>query len=161
MTSDTDSIGSNADPIETATAQLRAAGLRATAPRVAVLAEVSAGPHLTVDQIATGARRRLGAISTQAVYDALGALTGTGLVRRIEPAGSPTRYETRVGDNHHHVVCRSCGVIEDVDCAVGDAPCLTPSDDEKVLEGFVLDEAEVIYWGLCPDCSTANSGSQP
>jgi Fur family transcriptional regulator, stress-responsive regulator len=156
MTADTDSIGSNADPIETATAQLRAAGLRATAPRVAVLAEVAAGPHRTVDQIATGARRRLGAISTQAVYDALGALTGMGLVRRIEPAGSPTRYETRVGDNHHHVVCRSCGAIADVDCALGDPPCLSPSS----AEGFVIDEAEVTFWGLCPSCQTTSTSHE-
>jgi Fur family ferric uptake transcriptional regulator len=150
MTSNADPIGANADPIETATSRLRAAGLRATAPRVAVLAEAAAGPHLTVEQIATGARRRLGAISTQAVYDALGALTGVGLVRRIEPAGSPTRYETRVGDNHHHVVCRSCGAIADVDCAVGGQPCLSPSS----AEGFVIDEAEVTFWGVCPNCQT-------
>jgi Fur family ferric uptake transcriptional regulator len=91
------------------------------------------------------------------VYDVLNALTTVGLVRRIQPSGSVARYESRVGDNHHHVVCRSCGIIADVDCAVGDAPCLTPSDDDKVLDGFVLDEAEVIYWGFCPDCSTAIS----
>jgi len=143
-------MASSSEPIAQAAARLRATGLRATAPRVAVLAEVASGPHLTVDQIATGARRRLGAISTQAVYDALGALTGVGLVRRIEPAGSPTRYETRVGDNHHHVVCRSCGAIADVDCAVGDPPCLSPSD----AGGFVIDEAEVTFWGLCPSCQT-------
>jgi Fur family transcriptional regulator, stress-responsive regulator len=95
------------------------------------------------------------------VYDVLNALTAVGLVRRIQPLGMVARYESRVGDNHHHVVCRSCGVIADVDCAVGDAPCLTPLDDGSALDGFVLDEAEVIYWGLCPDCSTANSGSQP
>jgi Fur family ferric uptake transcriptional regulator len=136
------------DPSAAATERLRAMGLRATAPRVAVLAEVAAGPHTTVEQIATGARRRLGAISTQAVYDALGVLTRVGVVRRIEPAGSPTRYETRVGDNHHHVVCRSCGAIADVDCAVGEAPCLSPSN----ADGFVIDEAEVTFWGLCPGC---------
>jgi Fur family ferric uptake transcriptional regulator len=150
IASTADPIASTADPIVVATARLRAAGLRATAPRVAVLAEVAGGPHLTVEQIAAGARRRLGAISTQAVYDALGALTGVGLVRRIEPAGSPTRYETRVGDNHHHVVCRSCGAIADVDCAVGDPPCLSPSD----AGGFVIDEADVTFWGLCPECQT-------
>jgi Fur family transcriptional regulator, stress-responsive regulator len=127
---------------------LRAAGLRVTAPRLAVLSEVAAGEHLTVDQIAVGARERIGAISTQAVYDALGALMDAGLVRRIEPAGSPTRYETRVGDNHHHVVCRSCRAIPDVDCAVGEAPCLSPA----AAEGFVIDEAEVTFWGLCPTC---------
>jgi Fur family transcriptional regulator, stress-responsive regulator len=148
-----DASVSSADPSEMATARLRAAGLRATGPRVAVLAEVADGPHLTVDQIATGARRRLGAISTQAVYDALGALTGVGLVRRIEPAGSPTRYETRVGDNHHHVVCRSCGAIADVDCAVGDPPCLAPSD----AGGFVIDEADATFWGLCPNCQTPST----
>jgi Fur family ferric uptake transcriptional regulator len=147
---------STADPIEAATRRLRAAGLRATAPRVAVLVEVAAGPHVTVDQIATGARRRLGAISTQAVYDALGALTGVGLVRRIEPAGSPTRYETRVGDNHHHVICRSCGAIADVDCAVGDPPCLLPSD----AGGFEIDEAEVIFWGTCPLCQTTSKPNE-
>jgi Fur family ferric uptake transcriptional regulator len=91
------------------------------------------------------------------VYDVLNALTAVGLVRRIQPLGSVARYESRVGDNHHHLVCRSCGVITDIDCAVGEAPCLTPSDDNDVLDGFVLDEAEVIYWGLCPDCSTAVS----
>jgi Fur family ferric uptake transcriptional regulator len=139
---------STSDTVQEAATRLRAAGLRATGPRVAVLAEVAAPEHLTVEQIATGARRRLGAISTQAVYDALGALTRVGLVRRIEPAGSPTRYETRVGDNHHHVVCRLCGAIADVDCAVGDPPCLSPSD----AEGFVIDEAEVTFWGLCPGC---------
>ena len=141
---------SSPEPIAHAAARLRAAGLRATAPRVAVLAEVAAGPHRTVDQIGSGARQRLGAISTQAVYDALGALTGVGLVRRIEPAGSPARYETRVDDNHHHVVCRSCGTIADIDCAVGDPPCLAPPD----VAGFVIDEAEVTFWGLCPDCQT-------
>ena len=94
------------------------------------------------------------------MYDVLNALTAVGLVRRIQPLGMVARYESRVGDNHHHVVCRSCGVIADVDCAVGEAPCLTPFGD-NALDGFVLDEAEVIYWGLCPDCSTANSGSQP
>jgi Fur family ferric uptake transcriptional regulator len=132
----------------TSEASLRDAGLRVTAPRLAVLAEVSEGKHLTVDQIALAARVRIGAISTQTVYDALGALGAAGLVRRIEPAGSPTRYETRVGDNHHHAVCRSCGAIADVDCAVGDPPCLSPAD----ASGFVIDEAEVVFWGVCPTC---------
>jgi Fe2+ or Zn2+ uptake regulation protein len=149
-------MASTPEPNSQAVERLRAAGLRATAPRIAVLAEVAAGPHLTVDQIATGARRRLGAISTQAVYDALGALTGMGLVRRIEPAGSPTRYETRVGDNHHHVVCRACGVIADIDCAVGEQPCLSPSD----AGGFVIDEAEVTFWGLCPSCQTTSTSHE-
>ena len=133
--------------------ELRGAGLRVTAARVALLETVRAGDHLGVEAIASGVRDRIGHISLQAVYDALHALTGAGLVRRIEPAGGPPRFERRVGDNHHHIVCRSCGAVADVDCAVGEAPCLTPSDDR----GFAIDEAEVIYWGLCPDCSTARS----
>jgi Fur family ferric uptake transcriptional regulator len=156
MALNADPVDPNAEGIKAVTAQLRAAGLRATAPRVAVLAEVAADGHLTVDQIAMGARRRLGAISTQAVYDALGALTGVGLVRRIKPAGSPTRYETRVGDNHHHVVCLCCGAIADVDCAVGDPPCLSPSD----AQGFEIDEAEVIFWGTCPMCQTTSKPNE-
>jgi Fe2+ or Zn2+ uptake regulation protein len=127
---------------------VRDAGLRVTAPRVAVLSEVTEGKHITADQIAHAVRDRDGTISTQAVYDVLGALTRAGLVRRIEPAGSAARYETRVGDNHHHVVCRSCGAITDVDCAVGEPPCLSPAD----AGGFVIDEAEVTFWGLCPTC---------
>ena len=133
--------------------ELRGAGLRVTAARVALLETIRDGDHLGVEAIASGVRDRIGHISLQAVYDALYALTGAGLVRRLEPAGSPARFEGRVGDNHHHVVCRSCGVVADVDCAVGEAPCLTASDDR----GFSIDEAEVIYWGLCPDCSTARS----
>ena len=133
---------------EDAAVTLREAGLRVTAPRLAVLAAVGVRSHQTADDIAAGVRRRLGAISTQAVYDVLGALTRAGLVRRIEPAGSPTRYETRVGDNHHHVVCRGCGAIGDVDCVVGEPPCLSPSE----AAGFVVDEAEVTFWGMCPDC---------
>ena len=130
--------------------ELRGAGLRVTAARVALLETVRAGDHLAADAIATGVRDRLGHISLQAVYEALHSLTAAGLVRRLEPPGSPARYEGRVGDNHHHLVCRSCGAVVDVDCAVGHAPCLTASDDR----GFSIDEAEVIYWGLCPDCST-------
>jgi Fur family ferric uptake transcriptional regulator len=133
--------------------ELRGAGLRVTAARVALLETVRDGDHLGVDAIAYGVRDRIGHISLQAVYDALYALTEAGLIRRLEPEGSPARFEGRVGDNHHHVVCRSCGVVADVDCAVGEAPCLTASDDR----GFSIDEAEVIYWGLCPDCSTARS----
>lgn len=129
-------------------ATLRQAGMRVTAPRVAVLSEVMAGQHVTADQIAAGVRGRAGPISTQAVYDVLAALTRAGLLRRIEPAGSATRYETRVGDNHHHVVCRRCGAIADVDCVVGDPPCLSPPD----AGGFVVDEAEITFWGLCPTC---------
>jgi Fur family transcriptional regulator, stress-responsive regulator len=131
-------------------ATLREAGLRVTAPRVAVLSEIQAAQHLTADQVAAAVRSRVGTISTQAVYDVLGALTRAGLLRRIEPAGSPTRYETRVGDNHHHVVCRSCGTIADIDCVVGEAPCLTPSE----AGGFIVDEAEITFWGMCATCQT-------
>ena len=133
--------------------ELRGAGLRVTAARVALLGVVRDGDHLGVEAIAAGVRGRIGHISLQAVYDALHALTAAGLVRRIEPAGRPALFERRVGDNHHHIVCRSCGVVADVDCAVGEAPCLTASDDH----GFSIDEAEVVYWGLCPGCSTSDS----
>ncbi|TDO12165.1 MULTISPECIES: Fur family transcriptional regulator [unclassified Mycolicibacterium] len=129
--------------------QLRTAQLRVTRPRVAVLEAVHSHPHADTDTIFGAVRAGLPDVSRQAVYDVLHALTAAGLVRRIQPSGSVARYESRVGDNHHHVVCRSCGVIGDVDCAVGDAPCLTPSEHN----GFVLDEAEVVYWGLCPDCT--------
>ena len=135
----------------TIAAELRGAGLRVTAARVALLDTVRHGDHLGVEAIAAGVRDRVGHVSLQAVYDALNALTQAGLVRRVEPAGSPARYEGRLRDNHHHVVCRSCGAVADVDCAVGQAPCLTPSDDH----GFAIDEAEVTYWGLCPGCATA------
>lgn len=133
------------------------ADLRVTRPRVAVLEVVDANPHADTETIFSAVRVGLPDVSRQAVYDLLNALTAVGLVRRIQPLGMVARYESRVGDNHHHVVCRSCGTIGDVDCAVGEAPCLTPSDDDNVLDGFVLDEAEVIYWGLCADCSTAGS----
>ncbi|WP_407666225.1 Fur family transcriptional regulator [Mycobacterium pinniadriaticum] len=136
--------------------QLRTVQLRVTRPRVAVLEAVHSHPHADTDTIFGAVRAGLPDVSRQAVYDVLHALTAAGLVRRIQPSGSVARYEARVGDNHHHVVCRSCGVIGDVDCAVGDAPCLTPSDHN----GFVLDEAEVVYWGLCPDCS-AQETSRP
>jgi Fur family ferric uptake transcriptional regulator len=132
---------------------VRGASLRVTRPRVAVLTAVHAHPHADTDMIVSVVRKDLGEVSTQAVYDVLRALTSAGLVRRIEPAGSVARYESRVADNHHHLVCRSCGAIEDVDCAVGTAPCLTASDDH----GFAIDEAEVTYWGLCPACSTPPS----
>jgi Fur family transcriptional regulator, stress-responsive regulator len=141
----------------TSAEELRGAGLRVTAARVALLETVRDGDHLGVDAIASGVRDRIGHVSFQAVYDALHALTAAGLLRRIEPAGSPARFEGRVRDNHHHVVCRSCGAVADVDCAVGEAPCLTASDDR----GFSIDEAEVIYWGLCPDCSTASTSWVP
>jgi Fur family ferric uptake transcriptional regulator len=127
---------------------LRAAGLRVTQPRLAVLDAVRAQPHLHAQALIGEARARLGAVSHQAVYDVLRALVDTGLVRRIQPEGSDARYEARVGDNHHHVVCRDCGAIADVDCATGAAPCLTPSADA----GFVIDEAEVVFWGRCPSC---------
>jgi Fe2+ or Zn2+ uptake regulation protein len=142
-----------ASQIPTTAEMLRGAGLRVTAARVALLDTVRDGEHLGVEAITTGVRDRVGHVSLQAVYEALHALTAAGLVRRIEPAGSPALFERRVGDNHHHIVCRSCGVVADVDCAVGDAPCLTASDDH----GFSIDEAEVVYWGLCPGCSTADT----
>ncbi|USX48951.1 MULTISPECIES: Fur family transcriptional regulator [Lentzea] len=134
---------------------LRGASLRVTAPRMAVLSAVHSHPHADTDSIIGVVRQNLGAVSHQAVYDVLRALTGAGLLRKIEPQGSVARYEARVGDNHHHVVCRSCGAIADVDCAVGHAPCLDASDDH----GFVIDEAEVIYWGSCPECTTAAKSS--
>ncbi len=146
-----------ASPAPSIADELRGAGLRVTAARVALLKTVRDGDHLGVDAIATGVRDRIGHVSFQAVYDALHALTAAGLIRRIEPAGSPARFEGRVGDNHHHVACRSCGVVADVDCAVGEAPCLTASDDH----GFAIGEAEVIYWGLCPACSTASGSTAP
>ena len=140
-------------PIPTTAEVLRDAGLRVTAARVALLETVREGDHLGVEAIAAGVRDRVGHVSLQAVYEALHALTAAGLVRRIEPAGSPALFERRVGDNHHHLVCRSCGAVADVDCAVGEAPCLTASDDH----GFSVDEAEVVYWGLCPRCSVSDS----
>ena len=127
--------------------------MRVTRPRMAVLNAVHEHPHADTDTILGVVRGDLGEVSTQAVYDVLRALTAAGLVRRIAPAGSVARYESRVGDNHHHVVCRSCGEIADVDCAVDLTPCLTASEDH----GYLIDEAEVVYWGLCPDCSTARS----
>ena len=132
---------------------LRGAALRVTRPRVAVLNAVYGHPHADTDTIIGVVRDDLGEVSTQAVYDVLRALTDAGLVRRIAPRGSVARYESRVADNHHHVVCRSCGAIADVDCAVGFTPCLTASDDS----GYSIDEAEVLYWGLCPNCSTVGA----
>ncbi|WP_430344525.1 Fur family transcriptional regulator [Rhodococcus ruber] len=133
--------------------QLRTAELRVTRPRIAVLEAVHEHPHADTETIFGAVRTGLPDVSRQTVYDVLHALTGAGLVRRIQPSGSVARYESRVGDNHHHLVCRSCGAIVDVDCAVGEAPCLTASDHS----GFHVDEAEVIYWGTCPDCSTAHA----
>lgn len=129
---------------------LRTHGLRVTRPRLAVLDVLAAGGHLEVDEIARQVRTRLESVSTQAVYDVLGALSRAGLARRIEPAGSPARFEARTGDNHHHIVCRGCGAIADVDCAAGEPPCMIPSS----THGFTLDEAEVTFWGLCPTCRT-------
>ena len=130
---------------------LRGAELRVTRPRLAVLEAVHAHPHSDTDSIIGAVRTAVPTVSHQAVYDVLRALTAAGLVRRIQPSGSVARYEARVGDNHHHVVCRSCGAIADVDCAVGEVPCLTAADDQ----GFTIDEAEVTYWGLCSACATA------
>ncbi len=127
---------------------LREHGLHVTAQRLAVLRAVSTHPHTTADGVAEVAGEEIGAISRQAVYDALAVLVEKGLLRRIEPSGSPARYETRVADNHHHLICRDCGDVVDVDCAVGYAPCLTPSD----ARNYEVDEAEVIYWGRCPEC---------
>ncbi|GAA2535517.1 Fur family transcriptional regulator [Winogradskya humida] len=133
-------------------AQLRAVSLRVTRPRLAVLTALRDHPHIDTDTTIALVRAEHPAISHQAVYDVLRALTDTGLVRRIQPTGATARYESRVGDNHHHVVCRSCGAIADVECAAGHAPCLTASNDQ----GFVIDEAEVVYWGTCPGCATGN-----
>ncbi|MFJ8819223.1 Fur family transcriptional regulator [Amycolatopsis thermoflava] len=132
--------------------QLKAVGLRITAPRVAVLEWLAGHPHSTADQVAAGVRNVLGSVSTQTVYDVLGACANADLVRRVEPAGHPARFETRTGDNHHHLVCRGCGRAEDVDCVHGAAPCLEPSN----TAGFVVEEAEVVFWGLCPACSTTH-----
>jgi Fe2+ or Zn2+ uptake regulation protein len=143
----------------TATAEherlLRDASLRVTRPRLAVLRALHDAPHADTDSIIGAVRADLGVVSHQAVYDVLRALTSAGLVRRIQPTGSVARYEARVGDNHHHVVCRSCGAIADVDCAVGPAPCLTAADDA----GFAIDEAEVIYWGRCPQCLSPSAAA--
>jgi Fur family transcriptional regulator, stress-responsive regulator len=130
---------------------LRGAALRVTRPRLAALSAVHAHPHADTDSIINAVRADLGEVSHQAVYDVLRALTTAGLIRRIQPSGSLARYESRVGDNHHHVVCRSCGAIADVDCAVGETPCLNAVDDA----GYEIDEAEVVYWGRCPDCAAA------
>jgi Fur family ferric uptake transcriptional regulator len=142
--------------MEHADDRLRAVGLRVTRPRLAVLAEVASHPHANVETIAIGARARLGSLSTQAVYDVVHALTGAGLLRRIEPAGSPARFEIATGDNHHHLVCRQCHEIVDVACATGEAPCLEASDDA----GYLVDEAEVTYWGLCTACQAAPGAAE-
>lgn len=139
----------SADPGST----LREHGLAVTAQRLAVLRAVGRQPHATADQVAESARAELGALSRQSAYDSLNLLTQRGIIRRIQPTGSPALFEDRVADNHHHLICRQCGHVADVDCAVGSAPCLTASDDQ----GFVIDEAEVAYWGLCPACQSAPS----
>jgi len=138
-------------------ALLRRHGLQVTAQRLAVLGALVDRPHSTADDIYQIVRADIGAISRQAVYDAFAVLTDKGLLRRIQPAGSPARYENRVGDNHHHLICRTCSRMLDVDCAVGYTPCLTASDDR----GYEIDEAEVIYWGRCPECLSASSGNDP
>lgn len=134
-------------------AALRERGLRVTEPRLAVYDVLGAHPHADADTVLTEVRRTLPTVSVQAVYDVLHALTDAGLLRRIEPAGHPARYERRVGDNHHHVACRGCGALDDVDCAVGHAPCLVPSS----TSGFTIESAEVTYWGLCPGCRAAGT----
>ncbi|MCB9880995.1 MAG: transcriptional repressor [Planctomycetes bacterium] len=133
-------------------ARLRAHGLQVTAQRIAVLRAVETCPHSTADRVAESARTEIGAISRQAVYDALGLLAEHGLIRRVQPAGSAALYDPRTGDNHHHVICRHCGAVADVDCAIGDAPCLTASHDS----GYAIDEAEVTYWGTCPMCRASS-----
>lgn len=140
----------------TDTELLRERGLRVTAPRLAVLGVVAEQPHATAENVLAAVRHELPQISVQGVYDVLHALTDAGLLRRIEPAGHPARYERRTADNHHHIVCRSCGALDDVDCAVGHAPCLHPSS----TSGFSVDVAEVTYWGRCPDCRSAQASSE-
>lgn len=138
-------------------ALLRERGIQVTAQRLAVLRAVAGQPHITADAVADAVRTEIGAISLQSVYDALGLLVSEGLIRRIQPAGSPARFEDRVGDNHHHLICRTCGRVVDIDCAVGSAPCLTPSDDRR----YEIDEAEVAYWGRCPDCLEQSRSASP
>ena len=136
---------------------LREQGLRVTRQRVAVMSALAGAPHAVADTVLSLVRAEVGPISTQAVYDVLHTLTDRGLVRRIQPAGSSARYELRVGDNHHHMVCRGCGSVSDVDCVTSTAPCLEPDDLDRAAPGFVVDEAEVTFWGLCQSCSTHTS----
>jgi Fe2+ or Zn2+ uptake regulation protein len=150
-------VGSVPTARETPEEMLRRRGIHVTAPRLAVLRAVSDLPHSTTDEIHAAVRADLGTVSRQAVYDTLATLTDHGLFRRIQPAGSVARYESRVGDNHHHLVCRACGRMVDVDCAVGDTPCLTASEDA----GYEIDEAEVVYWGRCPACLASPDPSRP
>ncbi|MDQ2811304.1 MAG: transcriptional repressor [Actinomycetota bacterium] len=139
------------NPDDAVVQELREAGLRVTMPRQAVLTWLTRHPHSTADAIAAGVRGKAGSLSLQAIYGVVTACTEAGLLRRIEPAGHPARYERRVGDNHHHLVCRRCGRTEDVDCATGERPCLEPAD----TQGFTIDEAEVVFWGLCAPCAAA------
>jgi len=150
-------LGYSADVVTDPAELLRQRGIQVTAQRLAVLRAVSAHPHVTADAVADAVRSEIGAISLQSVYDALGVLVAEGLLRRIQPAGSPARFEDRVGDNHHHLVCRICGDMIDIDCAVGNAPCLVAGDDK----GYEIDEAEVVYWGRCPDCLAESRASSP
>ncbi len=143
------------EPSVSQAALLRHHGLQVTAQRLAVLRAVAERPHSTATELGAQVRESIGAVSPQAVYDALGTLADNGIIRRIQPAGSPARYEDRVGDNHHHLICRSCGQMLDVDCAVGFAPCLTAPEDA----GYEIDEAEVIFWGRCPACTAAAAAS--
>ena len=138
-------------------ALLRERGIQVTAQRLAVLRAVAGQPHIPADAVAEVVRTEIGAISLQSVYDTLGLLVSEGLIRRIQPSGSPARFESRVGDNHHHLICRTCGRVVDVDCAIGAAPCLTPIDDR----GYEIDEAEVAYWGRCPDCLEQSGSASP
>jgi Fur family transcriptional regulator, stress-responsive regulator len=147
----------NVDPART----LRDSGLRVTKQRLAVIAALTEAPHSGADAVLTRVRSEVGQVSTQAVYDVLNVLTERGLIRRIQPAGSSARYELRVGDNHHHLVCRSCGCVADVDCATGEAPCLEPTGLEQTSPGFVVDEAEVTYWGVCAACAATPTGARP
>lgn len=147
------------DPRDDPAQALREHGLRVTKQRVAVMSALAAAPHSGADTVIGAVREDVGQVSTQAVYDVLNTLTARGIVRRIQPAGSIARYELRVGDNHHHLVCRGCGTVVDVDCATGTAPCLDASDLARRAPGFVVDEAEVTFWGLCDTCSTTMPGT--
>ena len=148
-----------ADPMTDPATALREHGLRVTKQRISVMSALAGAPHSGADSVITAVRSDVGQVSTQAVYDVLNMLTARGIVRRIQPAGSTARYELRVGDNHHHLVCRGCGRVVDVDCATQTAPCLDPGDLDQVAPGFVVDEAEVTFWGLCDTCSTGTTGT--
>ena len=140
-------------------ALLRSAGMRVTGPRVAILDALAAHPHAHADDVLKTVRSGYGAVSTQTVYDALHAMVGKGLIRRIEPAGQPALYERRVGDNHHHLICRSCASVVDIPCAVGYTPCLTAAHESELSAGYVIDEAEVTYWGYCPSCQAKRTSA--